>query len=145
MNFGSRHQETTKLGPQRITVKGSEVGASFSGIVHFEVDMTKHSDLSFDVRTEKLSYKKLRSEYFLSETNNWLIRALLYSHYEHVRKCRDSCRKIFEKLMKYYSKPNVMRVKQKTLSQKVLNICQKIFGEFSVSYQQTACDSYLNK
>ena len=74
-------------------------------------------------------YKKSRSEYFPYGTNNWLIRALLYSHQKAVRTFSESCRK----LRKYHPKPNFVRIKPETLA------LQKL----SVSHQQTADDSSL--
>ena len=52
-------------------------------LTNCEVHTAKYSDRSFDVRTEwnEVRTKNLRSEYFPYGTNNWLIRALLYSHH----------------------------------------------------------------
>ena len=85
------------------------------------------------------------SEYFPYGTNNWLIRALLYSHHELVGEFSKSCRKMFGKLMKCHSKPNFVIIKPKILPLKNLKNFHKIFGEFSVDYRHTADDSYLNK
>ena len=46
--------------------------------------------------------------------------------------------------MKYYSKLNFVRIKQKHYHEK-LKYFRKIFGGFSVNYRQTAGDSYLSK
>ena len=52
MIFGSKHLETAKLRPQRITVKRfrSKLAASFSGIVHCSA---KHSSLISDERCKE--------------------------------------------------------------------------------------------
>ena len=59
---------------------------------------------------------------------------------------RNFCRvvrKFFGKLMKYYSKPNFVRIKN--IITKNWNIFRKIFADFSVNYWQTVGDSYLSK
>ena len=64
-------------------------------LTNCEVHTTKYSDRSAD-RTKWGQYKKLRSEYFPYGKNNWLTRALLYSHHEVVGKVSEKCRKADE-------------------------------------------------
>ena len=54
-----------------------------------------------EVHTERYldrSFKKLRFEYFLYGTNNWLIKALLYSHNKTFVKFSKCYRKVLGKL-----------------------------------------------
>ena len=79
--------------------------------------------------------KKLRSEYFPYGMNNWLVRALLYSHH-----------KVVGKLIKYISlEAQFFGNQTKNVRTKSLKIFRKIFGELLVRYLQTNCESYLNK
>ena len=82
----------------------------------------------------------MRSEYFPYGTNNWLIRALLYSQHEVFWELWEN----FRKTDKILLDAQFVRIKQKSLSQN-LKICPNIFGEFSANYRQTASDSFLDK
>ena len=77
----------------------------------YEAHTRKYSDLSFDKWTEssEVLTKILKSEYFPHGTNNWLTRAVLYSHHE----LMENFRRVVRKLMKYHSKPNFVRTKLK--------------------------------
>ena len=77
------------------------------------------------------------SEYF---PNNWLTKALLYSHHEVFRELSENFRKTDEILLD----AQFLRIKQKSLSQN-LKYFSKNFGEFSANYRQTAGDSFLDK
>ena len=69
-------------------------------LTNCEAHAAKYSDGSFDVRNENndVRTKKLGSNIFSYGTNNRLIRALLYSHHEHVEKSSGSCREVVGKL-----------------------------------------------
>ena len=71
--------------------------------------------------SEMRSVEKLKSEYFPYGTNSWLIIALLYSDHE-----------VVGKLMKYYLRCKLVRIKQKTLGlefEKFLENLRRVIGK----------------
>ena len=77
------------------------------------------------------SVQKLSSEYFPYGTNNWLIRALLYTHHEIV----GNVRKTYEISLEDQFCGN----QTKTVRTESLKNFRKIFGELLL---QTNCESY---